>query len=78
AAEKGCDAVTWVDYDVDRHPNTQILTGYGTAFSALRRTASVLIGCHHSVTSGPLGVAAGLRATLCCTLCVAAGLSTTL
>lgn len=36
AAEKGCDAVTWVDYDVDRHPNTQILTGYGTGVTIIK------------------------------------------
>jgi len=30
AAEKGCDAVIWVDYDFDRDPNVQILTAYGT------------------------------------------------
>ena len=31
AKDKGCDAVVWVDYDFDRDPNTQIITGYGTA-----------------------------------------------
>jgi len=36
AAEKGCDAVIWVDYDFDRDPNMQILTGYGTGVKIKR------------------------------------------
>jgi len=30
AAEKGYDAVIWVDYDFTRERNVQILTAYGT------------------------------------------------
>ena len=30
AAEKGFDAVIWVDYDFTRERNVQILTAYGT------------------------------------------------
>jgi hypothetical protein len=36
AAEKGCDAVIWIDYDFDRDPNVQILTGYGTGVKIKR------------------------------------------
>lgn len=30
AAEMGCDAVIWIDYDFDRDPAVQILAAYGT------------------------------------------------
>jgi len=30
AKNKGCDGVTWIDYDFDRSPNVQVLTAYGT------------------------------------------------
>jgi hypothetical protein len=36
AAEKGCDAVIWIDYDFDRDPKVQILTGYGTGVKIKR------------------------------------------